>query len=217
MRVVPGAPARLRLSLPDSFNSPAPPLLSPPVSTVAACLCLVTSLVGFAGVLLNNRAFLATFTFLCWLCFALLVVPGYVAYKKSAFNLEGKINYQWSRELGTDGRLRVQDQLRCCGYYSPYVEATVSATCYSRSNLPGCKGRFLRFQREVLVRWYTISFALVPVQLAIIIAGLLCSNHVTYRFTKGLTPKQYRLNLDSLAFVMDGYAGCVLSHARPLT
>lgn len=31
----------------------------------------------------------------------------------------------------------LQDQLQCCGYYSPYVEATVSQTCYARSVLPG--------------------------------------------------------------------------------
>lgn len=59
----------------------------------------------------------------------------------------------------------------------------------------------------LLRRWFIVSFSLIPVQLAIMIIALLSSNHVTYRFGKGLTPKQYRLDLGSLAFIMDGYAG----------
>jgi len=38
-----------------------------------------------------------------------MVSPGYIAYKQRTFNLEGKINLQWSRFLGTEGRLRIQD------------------------------------------------------------------------------------------------------------
>lgn len=87
------------------------------------------------------------------------------------------------------------------------MEATISSTCYSRASIPGCKGRYLRFRRNVLHKWFITSFALAPVQLAIMIIALICSNQVTYRFGKGLTPKQYRLDLGSLAFIMDGYAG----------
>lgn len=108
-------------------------------------MILFTSLLGFAGIFLNNRTFLAVFTLLLWIDFGLLIAPGYITYKQKTFNLEGKINSQWSRDLGTEGRLRIQDavcqfsffsqdhstdadifQLRCCGYYSPFVEATVS-------------------------------------------------------------------------------------------
>lgn len=154
-----------------------------------------------------------------WVCFALIVTPGYMTYKQRTFNLEGKINAQWSRNLGTQGRLRIQNQvsgpyvpvvltrqLRCCGYFSPFVEATVSNLCYARSNLPGCKARYLRYERNLLKDWYIASFVLVPVQLAIIITALLSSNHITYRFGKGLTPKRYRLDLGSMALIMDEYA-----------
>lgn len=79
------------------------------VSTTAAAMCVLTSLMGYAGVVLNNRAFLAVYTLLLWICLALLVTPGYLTYKQRTFNLEGKINSQWSRVLGTDGRLRIQD------------------------------------------------------------------------------------------------------------
>jgi len=141
-----------------------------------------------------------------WITFAFLVVPGYLTYKKRAFNLEGKINKQWSRDLGLDGRLRIQNQLGCCGYFSPYVEATMSQTCYSRSILSGCKLPYINFQRMVLKNWYIASFALVPVHIFVMVCGLLCSNHVTYRFGKGMMPKRYRLSMNSMAVIMDNYA-----------
>lgn len=176
------------------------------ISTVAALMGLFTSLVGWAGLLMNNRMFLAIYTFLCWVTFIFLVVPGYITYKKRTFNLEGKINAQWSRNLGAEGRLRIQDQLSCCGYYSPYVEATISQTCYSRSLLEGCKRRYIEFEDGVLKKWYTAVFALVPVHLVVMVVGLLCSNHVTYRFGKGMMPKAYRLSLGSMGVIMDQYA-----------
>lgn len=92
------------------------PSLTPRVvSTAAGALCLFTSLLGFAGIILNNRAFLAVYNLLLWACFALIVTPGYLTYKQHTFNLEGKINAQWSRVLGLSGRLRIQNQVSCAG------------------------------------------------------------------------------------------------------
>lgn len=176
------------------------------ISTIAALIGIGTSLIGWAGILLNNRAFLAVYSFMCWIVFAFLVVPGYITYRRRTFNLEGKVNAQWSRDLGTDGRLRVQNQLGCCGYFSPFIEATVSQTCYSRSILPGCKLKYIVFQRMALKRWYIISFGLVPVQIFIMTVGLLCSEHITYRWGKGMMPKAYRLSMGSMAVIMDNYA-----------
>ncbi|KAI0076802.1 hypothetical protein K474DRAFT_1597270 [Panus rudis PR-1116 ss-1] len=176
------------------------------ISTVAASLGILTSLIGWSGILLNNRSFLAIYCFLLWICFALLVTPGYITYKKRTFNLEGKINAQWSRDLGASGRLRIQNQLKCCGYFNPFVEATASQTCYARSVLPGCKGPYMKFERDVLARWYTVIFSIVPVHIVVMVVGLLCSNHVTYRFGKGMMPKAYRLNMNSMAVIMDNYA-----------
>ena len=174
---------------------------------------MLTSLIGWSGILLNNRAFLAVYSFLLWVCFALLVTPGYITYKKRTFNLEGKINAQWSRNLGLDGRLRIQNQLNCCGYFNPSVEATVSQTCYARSLLPGCKAPYIDFERTVLERWYIVIFSLVPAQILVMVMGLMCSNHVTYRFGKGMMPKAYRLNMNSMAVIMDNYAKYVLLFA----
>lgn len=179
------------------------------VSTIAASLGVLTALIGWAGILLNNRTFLAVYTFLTWIVFGFLVTPGYITYKRRTFNIEGKINAEWSRQLGTDGRLRIQNQLECCGYFSPFIEATISQSCYARALLPGCKSKYIKFEKLVLERWYIASFALVPLQLAAMIAALLCSNHVTYRFGKGMMPKAYRLSLNSMAVIMDNYARCV--------
>ena len=176
------------------------------LSTVAACVGILTSVIGWAGILLNNRIFLAWYTFLTWITFAFLVIPGYLTYKNRTFNLEGKINAQWSRNFDTEDRLRIQNQLDCCGYFNPFVEATVSQTCYSRSILPGCKGPFLAFQRRVLLLWYTVVFSLVPAQILVMVAGLLCSNNITYRFGKGMMPEAYRLNMNTMAVIMDNYA-----------
>ncbi|EPS97833.1 hypothetical protein FOMPIDRAFT_1166110 [Fomitopsis schrenkii] len=176
------------------------------LSTLAAALGVFTVLVGWAGILLNNRTFLSVYCALLWAVFALLVTPGYIAYKRRTFNLEGKINQQWSQQLGLAGRARIQNQLHCCGYFSPFVEATASATCYARSVLSGCKAPYMRFERRVLAWWYTVVFALVPAHIAVMLVGLLCSNHITYRFGKGMMPKAYRLDAQSLAAIMDNYA-----------
>ncbi|KAH8109513.1 hypothetical protein DFH11DRAFT_1861250 [Phellopilus nigrolimitatus] len=176
------------------------------LSTLASVVGIITSLVGWGGILLNNRSFLAVYTLMLWGMFALVCAPGYITYKQRTFNLEGKVNAQWSRVLGIDGRLRIQNQLGCCGYYSPFVEATASQTCYARSILPGCKSPYLKFERNALERWYSVAFGIVPFQILAILAALLCSNHVTYRFGKGMMPKAYRLSMNSMAVIMDNYA-----------
>jgi len=181
------------------------------ISTIAASFGILTSIIGWAGILLNNRSFLAWYTFLTWTTFAFLLSPGYITYKRHTFNLEGKINTQWSQRLSSMGRLKIQNQLQCCGYFSPFVEATVSQTCYSRSILPGCKSQFLQFERAILKKWYKAVFVLVLPHMVVMVAGLLCSNHITYRFGKGMMPEAYRLNMSTMAVIMDNYAKCATS------
>jgi len=180
------------------------------LSTLAASMGIFTSVIGWAGILLNNRSFLAWYTFLSWITFGLLVTPGYITYKKRTFNLEGKVNAQWSQKLGAQGRMRIQNQLKCCGYFSPFIEATISQTCYARSILPGCKLPYLQFERFILKRWYAAVFILVPVHIAVMVSALLCSNHITYRFGKGMMPEAYRLNLSTMAVIMENYARYVI-------
>ena len=156
-------------------------------------MALLTALIGWAGILLNNRSFLSVYTFLLWIAFALTLVPGYLSYKTRTFNLEGKLNAQWSRALSAGGRARVQDALGCCGYYSPFVEATAGGACYARSVLPGCKAPFLRAQMRILGAWYAAAFAVCGAQVLVLATAVLCANHVTRTFGKGITPRRYRL------------------------
>ncbi|TFL02704.1 hypothetical protein BDV98DRAFT_547276 [Pterulicium gracile] len=174
--------------------------------TLVSSLGVLNALIGWAGILLNNRAFLAWWSFLNWIVFALLLAPGYLTFRRRRLNLEGKINQEWSQFLSPAGRLRIQDQLGCCGFFSPFVGATMSQTCYSRSVLPGCKLQYLQFQRMALSRFYAAAFSVVPLQMAIMLVGLLCSNHVTYRFGKGMMPPAYRLSMNSMAVIMENYA-----------
>ncbi|KAF7292567.1 hypothetical protein MIND_01154000 [Mycena indigotica] len=175
-------------------------------STLAAAVALLTSVFGWAGVMLNNRSFLAIYNVLLWLSFALLLVPGYLTYKFSALNLEGKLNFQWSESFDITARRRVQNALHCCGYFSPFVEASISSTCYARSLLPGCKAPYFRFERHALRSWYIAVFTSAGFTVLTIVAGLLCSNHVTYRFGKGMMPKAYRLDDTAMGVIMDAYA-----------
>ncbi len=176
------------------------------LSTVAAGLGILTSLVGYSGLVLNNRSFLAVYNALLWMTFAAIVAPGYITMRRREYNLEGKRNAQWSTVCGLNGRLRIQNQLGCCGYFSPFIEAPMSNTCYARSVLPGCKNSFLKFEKHLLEWWYIAVFSLVPLHIAAMFAGLLCSNHVTYRFGKGMMPKAYRLSANSMAVIIDNYA-----------
>ena len=103
------------------------------LSTITACIHILTSVISWAGVPLNNDGFLAWYTFLTWITFAILLIPGYLNYKHCTFNLEGKINAQWSCGFDVEDQMRVQNQLNCCGYFSPFIEATVIQTCYART------------------------------------------------------------------------------------
>lgn len=172
------------------------------LGTAAMAMCLVTMVIGWAGILLNNRSFLSVYALFLWPCFALILAPGYIAYKRRSFNLDGKMNFLWSRNFNTHARLVVQQALDCCGYYSPYVEAAAYGdVCFARSVAQGCKGPLIRFERVALTRTYAIAFGLVPIHLFCIVVSLICGDHVTYTFGKGMTPKQYRLDRDAVGAI----------------
>jgi hypothetical protein len=133
------------------------------LGTIACILGLLTSLLGWAGILLNNRLFLSIYCLLTWITFAFIISPGYIAYRKQQYNLEGKVNAQWSRDLNGMARMRIQNYLGCCGYFSPFVEATVSETCYSRSVLPGCKKAYMESQRQCVI---PLSFSFILISFA---------------------------------------------------
>lgn len=71
-------------------------------------ICLTTSLIGYAGIMLNNRAILSLYNLLLWPCFGMIASIGYSAYRKNKWNIEGKLSYQWHYDLDSDGRSRIQ-------------------------------------------------------------------------------------------------------------
>ena len=97
--------------------------------------------------------------------------------------------------------------MKCCGYFSPFVEATAGGACYARSVLPGCKAPFLQAQRRILGAWYAAAFAVCGAQVLVLATAVLCANHVTYRFGKGMMPERYRLDERKLAVIVQ--EGCV--------
>lgn len=82
----------------------------------------------------------------------------------------------------------------------------MSHTCYSRSVLLGCKQPYLNFEKRLLEEWFAIAFGLVPLHISVTVAGLLCSNHVTNRFGKGMMPMAYRLSKSGMKEIMEKYA-----------
>lgn len=175
------------------------------LATVAAALCVFTCLLGWVGVILNSRPILVAYNIMLWVCFAMIASVGYTTYKRQAFNLPGKLSEAWSRSYNDNARLNLQNSLHCCGYDSPQHEATASKKCFVRSTLPGCKSKFLKFERSLLHQAYVTAFAIVPFHILCIMSALLCSNHVNETFGKGLIPKQYRLSMPSMALIMDNY------------
>ncbi|KAK0545016.1 hypothetical protein OC846_004487 [Tilletia horrida] len=163
--------------------------------TLASFLCVLTSVVGLCGAILNNRPILALYSFLLWPTFMSMMVVGYTSYKRANLRLDRKLNMAWSRYYTDLDRLRLQNNLHCCGFYSPLHEATFSRTCYPRTNLPGCKGKLFRYERAALRTMYHVAFTLIFIHLGAIAASLLCSNHVNEQFGKGLTPRAYRLDM----------------------
>jgi hypothetical protein len=91
------------------------------------------------------------------------------------------------------GRQIIQDSLHCCGFYNTMHEAAPSKRCFIRASLPGCRDALFDFERNNLAFIWKAAFGLAAIHFLVMIIALLCSNHVTDRFGKGLTPARYRL------------------------
>jgi hypothetical protein len=165
--------------------------------TFSSSLLLFSSMVGVTGTLLNSRPILAVYVLLLFPAFLSFVSVGYVTYKKATFSLDAKVSEAWNLWFSPGARTVLQGALGCCGW-SPLHGAVASGTCYARSPLPGCHGPLLRFERDALSAVAGAVFSLVPLHLVNIFVGLLCANHVTHRFGKGITPALYRLTTQDI-------------------
>lgn len=54
------------------------------------------------------------------------------------------------------------------------------------------------FERDALSTLYGAIFSIVPILLINLCVALLCANHVTQRFGKGIMPRRYRLSVKDL-------------------
>ncbi|KDQ26013.1 hypothetical protein PLEOSDRAFT_1045027 [Pleurotus ostreatus PC15] len=169
------------------------------LATIAAAILLFTFILGFTGVILNSRPILAVYTLLLWPSLVSILVIGYTSYKRSAFSLDRKLQRAWSQDYTEVGRVMIQNSLQCCGWFNALHQATMSNRCYPRTSLPGCKSALLSFEKAHLETIWKIIFGLIiPAHILNIFVALLCSNHVTETFGKGITPKGYRLTADDV-------------------
>lgn len=166
--------------------------------TLTGSICIFTSLVGLAGIILDSRRFLTAYAILLWPGFMFLITVGYLAYKRVTFALDDKLDRTWSEGFTSQDRLTMQESLRCCGYFDALHEAIFSKRCFPRTMLPGCKGELYRFEKKSLhVIWFT-AFTLAPLHIANIVIALICANHVTNRFGEGVTPVYCRLTVNDV-------------------
>ncbi|WVW82464.1 hypothetical protein I302_104474 [Kwoniella bestiolae CBS 10118] len=124
-----------------------------------------------------------------------MCLVGYTSYKRGSLQLERKLNQSWSQFLDDGERLTIQNSLKCCGYYNPLHDATYSKRCYPRTTLPGCKSKWIQFERQNLHDFATAAFSVLGFHFFNIVIALLCSSHVNRTFGKGLTPPAYRLRM----------------------
>ncbi|GAB5590457.1 hypothetical protein Unana1_05357 [Umbelopsis nana] len=137
-----------------------------------AIASVLTSAIGMAGIIRKDRRLLV----------------GYLGYKQDTWNLKSKLGMQWRYSLTNNGRVAIQNNLRCCGFENPSDHATYFARCFPKSLLPGCQHKLYLFESSLLQIAYTVAFSLVPLQLIIMIVSMLCSNHVTLRFGRRARP-----------------------------
>lgn len=69
-------------------------------------------------------------------------------------------------------------QLKCCGYQDASYYGEYDLRCFPMTNLPGCQHKYNIHEFKLLNECWSASFILVPFQLFVMIAALLCSNHV---------------------------------------
>lgn len=178
------------------------------LATLTGSLLIFAAFIGTTGVFLESRPLLATYAISLWPGLISMVAVGYVTYKRTTFALDHKLDLAWSQWYTSEGRLLIQDALHCCGFYDPLHDAVPSKRCYSRTPLPGCKGKLYRFEKEQLDIIWTATFFLVALHILNIMMALLCANHITKTFGDGLMPKKYRLSTIDLRADAEKIASC---------
>ncbi|KAI8891101.1 hypothetical protein K501DRAFT_236127 [Backusella circina FSU 941] len=182
--------------------------------TATGIICLSTSLIGFVGIVLNNRFLLSIYNLLLWVCLGMLASIGYASYRKNKWNIEGKLSYQWHYDLSAYDRAIIQSNLHCCGYKSFSDFHETSNKCYPRTLYPGCKFKYQNFTKFALKTAYTVAFSMIPVHILVLFSALLCSNHVNNKFGKGLPPKLYHVDYKGIIAATPSVSLLDVAHPR---
>ncbi|GJJ77792.1 hypothetical protein EMPS_10151 [Entomortierella parvispora] len=155
------------------------------ITLAGSALALVTAVIGFIGIVRENRIWLSYYALLLWPVFCLYISVGYIAFRRSKNHLRNHLRDEWMHDYTRDQRLLVQRNLKCCGYLSPLQNAEYDLRCFPMINLPGCIHKYNLYEDKLLTTVYTSSFSLVLPQLFVMIVALLCSNHVDAMLRSG--------------------------------
>ncbi|KAI1318571.1 hypothetical protein EDD11_006261 [Mortierella claussenii] len=148
------------------------------LACAASVLGITSAIVGLVGILRENRIWLSAYTFLLWPVFALYVSVGYIAFRRATSHLRAHVKDEWIHQYSRDQRLVVQRNLKCCGYQDSAWYAAYDMRCFPMINLPGCQHKYNVYEEKLLSTCWTAALSIVPFQLFVMIAALLCSNHV---------------------------------------
>ncbi|KAG0308174.1 hypothetical protein BGZ98_008764 [Dissophora globulifera] len=159
----------------------------------AAPFGIFVAIIGYVGILSQSRKVLAIYSVLLWPLFGLITSIGYIGFRRNHVTLYQKLKFSWINEYTRDDRLIIQNALSCCGYRSLGDYPSYDLHCFPRAPLPSCESVFLQFQQDLLSNTSSVAFIVLPVQLLVMIAALLCSNHIDrlYRTAHPITPKIY--------------------------
>ncbi|KAG0309582.1 hypothetical protein BGZ98_000907 [Dissophora globulifera] len=139
---------------------------------------ILTAAVGLVGVFKENRIWLSWYSIMLWPVFGMYISVGYIAFRRQKNQLRVHLNNEWIHSYSREQRLLVQRNLKCCGYQDPSWYGEYDLRCFPMINLPGCQHKYNIYEDKLLNTAWTASFALVPLQLFVMISALLCSNHV---------------------------------------
>lgn len=148
------------------------------ITLSASIVGLVTALVGLVGVFRENRIWLSWYNLMLWPVFCLFISVGYIAFRREKNHLRNHLRDEWMHSYTRSQRLLVQKNLKCCGYQDASFYGAYDLRCFPMTILPGCQHKYNLYEKDLLSTCWTVSFVLVPFQLFIMVAALLCSNHV---------------------------------------
>ncbi|KAI1317060.1 hypothetical protein EDD11_009043 [Mortierella claussenii] len=155
------------------------------IALIASIVGLLSALLGLVGIFKEDRILLSWYNLMLWPAFALFLSVGYIAFRRAKNHLRAHLKDEWIHSYTREQRLLVQRNLKCCGYQDPTWYGEYDLRCFPMINLPGCQHKYNLYEDKLLSICWTASFVLVPFQLFVMIAALLCSNHVDGMFRSG--------------------------------